>query len=205
MEVAFWLEVDQKRGVRVLRSTSLFLYFETTTWRGGGLREDTWSTLWVDLLDHDLFTPHSWSTLSQKATSIATNYIQFSSFSWAFTWYHSWKEWCGSKSYIFNNLMNYFLKLLCFFIKHKHCQVGKIDQFLTINQLIIQITENLNCQQRPLKPVNRALYTTKFLWNQPRLPSIQQNWNLEEELLPKTGGRAGPIWSWPTKLPNPSF
>ena len=57
-------------------------------------------------------TPHSWSTLSQKATSIATNYIQFSSFLWAFTWYHSWKEWCGSKCYIFKNLMNYFLKLL---------------------------------------------------------------------------------------------
>ena len=62
--------------------------------------------------------------------------------------------------------MNYFLKLLCLFWKHKRCQVGKIYQFLTINQLKIQITENLKCQQRPWKPV----------------PSIQQNWNSEEEL-----------------------
>ena len=38
--------------------------------------------------------------------------------------------------------MNYFLKLFCLFRKHKHCQVGKIYQFLTINQLKIQITEN---------------------------------------------------------------
>ena len=74
-----------------------------------------------------------------------------------------------------------------------NCQVGKIHRFLTINnQLKIQITENLKCQQKPCKAVNRALYTTKFLGNQPRLPSIQQNWNLEEELLPKMGGRAGP-------------
>ena len=58
------------------------------------------------------FTPHTWSTSSQKATSIATNYIKFSSFLWAFTCYHFWKEWCGSKSYIFKNLMNYFLKLM---------------------------------------------------------------------------------------------
>ena len=39
------------------------------------------------------------------------------------------------------NLMNYFLKLLCLFWKHKHCQVGKNYQFLTINQSKIQITE----------------------------------------------------------------
>ena len=38
--------------------------------------------------------------------------------------------------------MNYILKLLCLLRKHKHCQVGKIYQFLTINQLKIQITEN---------------------------------------------------------------
>jgi hypothetical protein len=58
--------------------------------------------------------------------------------------------------------MNYFLKLLCLFRKHKHCQVVKIYQFLTINQLRIQITENLKCQQRPLKLVKSALYTTKL-------------------------------------------
>ena len=56
------------------------------------------------------FTPHSWLTSSQKATSVATNYIKFSSFLLAFTWYHLWKEMCGSKSYIFKNLINYFLK-----------------------------------------------------------------------------------------------
>jgi hypothetical protein len=78
----------------------------------------------------------------QKATTIATNYIQFSSFSWAFTWYHSGKEVCGSQSYIFKNLKNYFLKLLCLLKKHEHCQVGKTYQFLTINQLKIQITES---------------------------------------------------------------
>jgi hypothetical protein len=78
--------------------------------------------------------------------------------------------------------MNYFLKLLCLFRKHKNCQVGKSYQFLTINQLKIQITENLKCQQKPLKPVKSALYTTKFLWNQSWVPSIQQNWNLEDEL-----------------------
>jgi hypothetical protein len=60
--------------------------------------------------------------------------------------------------------MNYFLKLLCLFRKHKHCQVGKIYQFLIINQLKIQITENLKCQQKPLKPVKSALYTTRFLF-----------------------------------------
>ena len=57
-------------------------------------------------------TPHSWSMSCQKATSFTTNYIQFFSFLWAFTWYNSWKEGCGSKSYIFKNQMNYFLKLL---------------------------------------------------------------------------------------------
>jgi hypothetical protein len=36
---------------------------------------------------------------------------------------------------IFKNLRNYFLKLLCLLKKHKHCPVGKIYQFLTINQL----------------------------------------------------------------------
>ena len=35
------------------------------------------------------------------------------------------------------------------------------------------------------------------------LPSIKQNLNLEEELLPKIGGRAGPIWSCPKKPPHP--
>ena len=38
--------------------------------------------------------------------------------------------------------MNYFLKLLCLFRKLKRCQVGKIYQFLTINQSKIQITDN---------------------------------------------------------------
>ena len=48
----------------------------------------------------------------------------------------------------FKNLINYFLKLSCLFTKHKQCQIGKIDQFLTINQLKIQITENFKCQQQ---------------------------------------------------------
>jgi hypothetical protein len=34
------------------------------------------------------------------------------------------------------------LKLLCLLRKHKHCLVGKIYQFLTINQPKIQITES---------------------------------------------------------------
>ena len=73
--------------------------------------------------------------------------------------------------------MNYFLKLLCV-----HCQVGKMNQFLNINQLEIQKTENLKCQQIPLKPVKSALYATKFLFYPVLMQSIQQNWNLEEEL-----------------------
>ena len=125
------------------------------------------------------YTPHSWSTSGQKADTIATNYIKFSSFLWAFTWYHSWKEWYGSKSYIFKNLMNYFLKLLCLFRKHKHCQVGKICQFLTINQLKIQITENLKCQQNQSK-VPSIQQNSFFI--QSWVPSISQNWYLEEEL-----------------------
>ena len=44
----------------------------------------------------DQYTPHSWSTSCQKAISITTNYIKFSSFLWAFTWYHSWKEEHGT-------------------------------------------------------------------------------------------------------------
>ena len=126
-----------------------------------------------------LRTPHSWSTSGQKVDTIATNYIKFSSFLWAFTWYHSWKEWYGSKSYIFKNLMNYFLKLLCLFRKHKHCQVGKIDKFLTINQLKIQITENLKCQQNQSK-VPSIQQNSFFI--QSWVPSISQNWYLEEEL-----------------------
>ena len=175
--------------------------------------DSTWSSFWgstCSILSRYIcanmqLTLHFWSTSSQKATSIATNYIKFFRFLWAFTWYQSWKEWCGSKCYIFKNLRNYFLKLLSFFVKHKHCQVGKIYQFLAINQLKIQITENLKCQQKHVKPVNRALY---ILWHQPRLPSIAENWNfwnLEEELLPKMGWRAGPIWSCPKKPPHPSF
>ena len=68
--------------------------------------------------------------------------------------------------------MNYFLKLLCLFRKHKHCQFGNIYQFLNINQLKIQITENFKklplkfygatFQEVPLKPVKSALYTTKL-------------------------------------------
>ena len=70
--------------------------------------------------------------------------------------------------------MNYFLKLLCLFIKHKQCQVDKIDQLLTINYVI----KNLNnrklevstkasdtCQQSPLYPLKlakTALYTIKL-------------------------------------------
>ena len=34
-------------------------------------------------------TPLSWLTSGWKATTIATNYINFSSFLWAFSWYHS--------------------------------------------------------------------------------------------------------------------
>ena len=70
------------------------------------------------------------------------------------------------------------------------------------------VLENLKCQQRPLKPVKSALYTTKFLFIQSWVPSIQQNWNLEEELYyfaAKNGWKAGPIWSWPKKMPHPSF
>ena len=110
---------------------------------------------------YSIRTPHSWSTSCQKATSTATNYIQFSTFLWAFTWYHSWKEWCGSKSYIFKNLMNYFLKLFCLFTKHKHCQVGKIYQLLTINQLKFKWQKTWSVD--------------KGLWNQSTEPSIQQN------------------------------
>ena len=124
-------------------------------------------------------TPLSWSTSGWKATSIATNYIKFSSFLWAFTWYHSWKEVCGSKSYIFKNLRNYFLKLLCLLRKHNHYQVGKIYQFLTINQLKIQITENLKCQQNQSK-VPSIQQNSFFI--QSWVPSISQNWYLEEEL-----------------------
>ena len=82
-------------------------------------------------------TPLSWSTSGWKATSIATNHIKFFSFLWAFTWYHSWKEVCGSKSYIFKIWeTTYFLKLLCLLKTHKHCQVGKMYQ------LKVQITES---------------------------------------------------------------
>ena len=119
---------------------------------------------------------------SQKATIIATNYIQFSSFLWAFTWYHSWKEVYGSKSYIFKNLRNYFLKLVCLFRKHNHCEVGKIYQFLTINQLKIQITENFKSLPLPVLWRHLSRSVNKGLWNQSKVPSIQQNWNLEEEL-----------------------
>ena len=59
--------------------------------------------VFAKVLDHKVnwflsstITPHSWLTSGWKATTIATNHIQISSFSWAFTWYHSWKELYGS-------------------------------------------------------------------------------------------------------------
>ena len=45
-----------------------------------------WNYFWSCIL---LYTPLSWSTSGWKATSITTNYIKFSSFLWAFSWYHS--------------------------------------------------------------------------------------------------------------------
>ena len=74
---------------------------------------------------------------------------------------------------VFKNSANYFLKLFCLFKKHKHCQVGKIYQFLNINQLKIQITDNFKslppkfygatCQQVSKKAFEtRVLYTTKL-------------------------------------------
>ena len=95
-------------------------------------------------------------------------------------------------------------ELLCLLRKHKHCQVGTIYQFLTINQSRIQITESI----KSLSPqfwryLSRSV--NKGLGNQSKVPSIQQNWNLVEQLLPKMSGRAGPIWSCPKKPPQPSF
>jgi hypothetical protein len=69
--------------------------------------------------------------------------------------------------------MNYFLKLLCLFCKHKHFQVGKIYQFLSINQSKIQKTEyfkslslkfyGTTCQEVSIKAFETsALYITKL-------------------------------------------
>ena len=50
------------------------------------------------------------------------------------------------------------------------------------------VLENLKCQQRPLKPVKSALYTTKF--------------ELGGGIAAKMGGRTGHIWSCPKKHPS---
>ena len=94
-------------------------------------------------------TPLSWSTSGWKATSIATNYIKFSSFLWAFTWYHSWKEVCGSKSYIFKFLMNYFLKLLSALIGGKFIFTKK---FFTRDNLVKDFFVKINFQ--PMRAQN---------------------------------------------------
>ena len=67
------------------------------------------------------------------------------------------------------------MKLLCLLRKHKHCRVGKIHQFFTINQLNIQITESFKslspqfygaaCQvvsTKTFKPVKSAFYIAKL-------------------------------------------
>jgi hypothetical protein len=51
------------------------------------------------------------------------------------------------------------------------------------------------CQQRPLKPVKSALYTTKFELGGGIVLFCCQKW---------VGG-LGPIWSCPKKPPHPSF
>ena len=102
--------------------------------------------------------------------SIATNYIKFLVF-YGLSHGTALEKNGVAQNIIctFKNLINYFLKLSCLFTKHKQCQIGKIDQFLTINQLKIQITENFKCQQQQSTEPSIQL---KFLWNQPRLPSI---------------------------------
>jgi len=108
-------------------------------------------------------------------------------------------------------MRNYFLKLLCFLRKHKHCQDGKIDQFLAINQLQIQITESFKSLSPQLYGATYQEVSTKSLETGQKCPlyhKIGTYFKLiyyEEELLPKMGGRAGPIWSCPKKPPHPSF
>ena len=104
---------------------------------------DAWFVSFWSLLKKEaahLVTPLSWSTSGWKATSIATNYIKFSSFLWAFTWYHSWKEVCGSKSYIFKNLMNYFLQLLSALIGGKFIFTKKsFTRFSLVKDFFVKI------------------------------------------------------------------
>ena len=104
--------------------------------------------------------------------------------------------------------MNYFLKLLCLLRKHKDCKDGKIDQFLAINQLQIQITESFKSLSPQFNGATCQEVSTKAFQSSQKCPlykKIGTKIDLEEELLPKTGVRAGPIWSCPKKPPHPSF
>ena len=55
------------------------------------------------------------------------------------------------------------MKLLCLLRKHKHCQDGKIDQFLAINQLQIQITESFKSLSPQLYGATDQEVSTKSL------------------------------------------
>ena len=92
--------------------------------------------------------------------------------------------------------MNYFLKLLCLLRKHKHCQVGKIYQFLTINHLKIQITESFKSLSPQFNGATCQEVSTKAFETSQKCPLYNKigTWRRNcTILLPKTGGWAGPF------------
>ena len=80
--------------------------------------------------------------------------------------------------------------------KHKHCQVGKSYQFLTISQLKIQICN------RKIEVSTKAFENSQECPLYNKIGTWRRNCTI---LLPKTGERARPNLSFPKKPPHPSF
>ena len=85
---------------------------------------------------------------------------------------------------------------------------SKIWWTISWNCWVLSLVENLFLQKNPLQDflsnLNAVISTnesTEFITGH-----VRRTWRRNcTILLPKTGGRAGPIWSCPKKVPHPSF
>ena len=85
------------------------------------------------------------------------------------------------------------MKLLCLLRKHKHCKDGKIDQFLAINQLQIQITESFKSLSPQLYGATYQEVSTKSLETGQKCPLYNKIGTWRRNCCQKWVGGLGPF------------